>query len=76
MNEVSPWAEYGLVGLVLFALFSLLVWVVRGIVAHLDTAEARHRDERREWKREADTREEKLRFVVDKLADAVRDLKR
>lgn len=45
-TDLAPWAEYGLAGLVISALFGLVIFLLNG-----------HRTERSEWSRDAKDRE-------------------
>ena len=70
-NEaITPWAEHGLAGLVIFALFGLVFFVLRG-----------HKVERREWTVDARDREttrvvqnESFIKVQSAMTDAVKEL--
>lgn len=53
MNEIgnhSPWAEYGLPGLIIFAFFVLLMFASKKILEHLEKQAAEHKAERTEWR--------------------------
>lgn len=63
--EPSVWAEYGLGGLVILALFVFLFWISR-----------QHRDERKEWRQDAERRDDKLTSALGDLKDAVKDAAR
>lgn len=69
-GDPTKWSEYGLAGLVIFALFGLVVFLLR-----------QHKDERTEWKNqvgdiESTRSEQSERFikVQSELSVAVRDL--
>lgn len=57
------WAEFGLAGLVIGALFFVLVMLYRS-----------HREERKEWRDEASQREERGTSAIDGLGDVVSEL--
>lgn len=59
------WAEFGLAGAVIGALFFTLWFLLR-----------LHKDERKEWKDDAGKRDEQVTTVINKLTDAVKDLGR
>ena len=86
-TDFAPWAEFGLAGLVICALFAVLGLTIRIALTKFDEREQRHNAERSEWRglhasereawrNDATTRSEALRIVVAELRDAVRDLAR
>jgi hypothetical protein len=80
----ASWSEYGLAGMVIAALLALIVWGMRIFVARLDASEVRHaaertefltrhQAERKEWKDEANLREDRLLHVLSDLKHAIRE---
>lgn len=71
-EAISQWAEFGLAGLVIFALFGVLVFLFRS-----------HKEERKEWREDAkemhrETTETTtgLTKVVSELTEAVKEMGR
>ncbi len=63
--EPNTWAQFGFGGLVSLALFVFLFWISR-----------QHRDERKEWRQDAERRDDKLTDALGELKDAVKDAAR
>jgi len=70
IGELTPWEKHGLPGLVIFALFGLVFWVMKN-----------HRGERRQWTVDANAREdvrvkqnETYIKVQGEFSEAVREL--
>lgn len=63
--EPTAWAEHGLAGLVILALFLMLAFLLK-----------LHAGERKEWRQDAGARQGKTDAVIGKLADAIRDAAR
>lgn len=49
---ISEWSQFGLAGLVIGALFVVLMIIVRWLVSYIDKQSTIHRDERKEWREE------------------------
>ncbi len=71
-ESLSSWAEFGLVGLVIFALFGVLVFLFKS-----------HSEERREWRTEIKDQHsstlkssEKLHTAIGSLTESIKDLRR
>ena len=61
----GDWAQFGIAGLVIFALFASL-WKMLG----------EHRAERNEWRQSAEKREEKTERALTELTRVIRDRNR
>lgn len=68
----SLWAQFGIAGGALFALWAS----VKALVGRLDRADDRHTAERAEWRKDAATRQERSDVVVEKLTEAIKELKK
>lgn len=69
MFAPSDWAQFGLAGVVIAALF----WLVVSYGKRQDVQEAAHRDERREWRESEERRTEKLEAALNALTEALRN---
>lgn len=73
------WAEFGLAGMVILALIVGLIFIVRGMVEQftdsLDKINSDHKEERKEWRQEAERRGGKTDSVIKELTHAVLKLK-
>lgn len=74
----SLWAQFGIAGGALFALWAS----VKALVARLDRADDRHTAERAEWREDAATRQAQSEAsqarsdaVVEKLTEAIKELR-
>jgi hypothetical protein len=78
------WSKFGLPGLVIFVLFSILVAVVWFVVKRFDKIDERninhnkslaqaHRDERLEWRNNSDKQLDRFENAITRLADGIRD---
>ena len=72
--EGFDWERHGLAGLVIATLFVVLVWVLKVGFRKIEKLDEEHRQERAEWKNEANSREDKLLAVVNELTIVVREL--
>jgi hypothetical protein len=70
-DYIAPWANYGLSGLVIGALF-ITIWAIgkQGLLHILDM----HREERQEWREMMKNLVEKNDEAINKLADAVNSM--
>lgn len=67
----SLWAQFGIAGAAIFAL-----WMsVKALVGRLDRADERHTAERTEWRSDASQRQDRSDAVVEKLTEAIKELK-
>lgn len=62
-QAIKAFIEYGIAGVVILALF----WLVKYILST-------HKEERTEWRREANDQQDQTRAVVRELTSAVRDI--
>jgi type VI protein secretion system component VasK len=69
-TDLAPWTEYGLAGLVIAALFGLVIFLLKG-----------HKEERREWSKDAKERElcrdsqgDEFIKVQAKMTEAIKEL--
>jgi len=81
------WAKFGLPGLVIFALFVILISVVWLTIKRFDKIDKRnvdhakemassHREERAEWRESSMKQIDKFESSITRLADGIRDTKR
>ncbi|MEO1530279.1 MAG: hypothetical protein AAFX06_33220 [Planctomycetota bacterium] len=66
-TDVSPWAQFGLAGLVIAALFGVLGLIVKWAVGHITSQATTHREERAEWRASDERRQTEF---CDALKDA------
>jgi len=74
MEEISGWSEFGLAGLVVAALFSIMFIIVKWLIAHIDKEAERHQSERSEWREVSKDAVEGVETAVDKMSDRIQDL--
>lgn len=78
------WAKFGLPGLVIFALFAILIAVVWFTIRRFDKVDERnkdhikdmalaHREERAEWRESSAKQIDKFETSITRLADGIRD---
>jgi hypothetical protein len=63
------WGQFGLAGLTIGALF----WLVWHLGKRYDAQAKLHRDERKEWRDDANARHADMARALDGLTDAIRD---
>lgn len=84
IGDPSLWAKFGLSGLVIFALFTVMSFMVWFTIKRFDKIDARntnaaakqaddHRDERGEWRRTSTQQIDKFEIAITRLADGIRD---
>ena len=87
VGDPSIWAEFGLAGLVIFALFTLLMGVAIYAIKRFDVVDARHNKhsndmaelhsgERKEWRDNSSRQIEKFENAITRLADGIRDTRK
>lgn len=74
MTDVEPWKEFGLAGLVIFALFCTLFVIVRWLITYTDNLSKAHREERKEWRESNEKSNDKFETVAKELTTAIREL--
>lgn len=74
--DPSHWAQFGLAGCVICALFGTLNFFITQHRSERETLLGIHKDERKEWRHEASEREAGLRQALTQLEDAIRDTRR
>ena len=67
--DVNPWAQFGLAGLVIGALFFVLVLIVKWLVSHIDKQAETHKQERADWTSSTDKKSEEFRQTTEKVVD-------
>jgi hypothetical protein len=75
LGDPSGWAEFGLIGLVVFALFTIGSaggWVLFKFIEKLLDG---HRDERSEWKKQDDEVHSKTVNAITAQTDAIKEVK-
>lgn len=83
-TDIAPWAEYGVAGLVIFAMFGVLIWLLRSHSSerkdlHKECRDERremmeaHRAERDEWNNAQDRREGRSEALFKSLEQTIRD---
>lgn len=70
-----PWQHFGLPGLVIAALFGLVVFIIRQNNGRFDALEKRHRAERDEWRRSDDQRSRNIEAAMNRIADAINHMR-
>ena len=73
MGEPGTWAEFGLPGLVIFALFASIFFIVKTGLTSITKINDSHKDERKEWRSEATARQESTNVVIKELSEAIKD---
>ena len=84
IGDASLWSQFGLAGLVIFALFAILVTVVWFTVKRFDAIDERstehskdihmmHKEEREEWRQSSSKQLDKFEHAISRLADSIRD---
>lgn len=53
-GELTSWSEFGLQGLIIFALFSGFAVVIKWMINHIDKKDERHFEERMRWRESID----------------------
>lgn len=87
IGSPDVWAEFGLQGLVIFALFSILIGVLWFMLKRFDTIDVRHneaikgiykahKEERDEWRENSVRHADKLEQALTRLTDGIRDTRR
>ena len=71
---IEQWSQFGLAGLVIFALFTTLFVIVRWLIAHIDKQAVEHRSERAEWRSSSEKTNENITRTVDELSKSIRDI--
>ncbi|MEO1528705.1 MAG: hypothetical protein AAFX06_25060 [Planctomycetota bacterium] len=69
ISDVSPWAEYGLPGLVILAFFGLFYLVVRWAGGHINKQAESHREERSEWRKSNEQMQTEFRGTIERTSD-------
>ena len=72
----TDWSQFGLAGLVIGALFTVLFLFVKAAISRLEEMDSIHREERQEWRHTFERRDDKLESVLDRLTEAVKELKK
>jgi uncharacterized membrane protein YccC len=83
--EALRWEDYGIFGLIIGAMFALLVWVIKNHEQERREMRTMHKEEREAWEERADLRlakldvdmqrrEDRLENVLRELTQAVRDI--
>ena len=71
---MTGWEEFGIAGLVIGALFYTLFRLVQHQKDERTETRDLHREERKEWKEEANQREENLGTILSDLETTIQDL--
>lgn len=74
-KQAVTWAEFGLAGLVIMALFILLGWTIYLSNKERDRTSATHKEERTEWRESSERQVEKLGNAIDGISSAIREHK-
>lgn len=86
IGDPSIWAKFGISGLVIFTLFSILIFTILFTIKRFDKIDARnieaaknlensHREERLEWRVSNREQVDKFATEMSRLADSIRDNK-
>lgn len=73
-SSVAPWAEHGILGLVIGALFVALFAIVKWLISHIDNQSEKHREERREWREAAERITKDVEASSNVLSDGIKEL--
>ena len=71
--EVSPWAQFGILGAVVGSLFGVVMYLLNGHKTERKEQDDLHRSERGEWRQSEEKRSERMEGVVKELTDAIRN---
>lgn len=86
IGNANLWAKFGIEGLVIFALFMVLIFCVWLTIRRFDKVDERnlkasqrlldqHREERKEWRESNDKQIDKFEQAITRLADGIKDSK-
>lgn len=67
ITDPTLWAQFGLEGLVIFALFALAAWMVKLNINAINKQSDEHRAERKDWK-------DANNLQLDRFENSIRDL--
>lgn len=70
-KQAATWAEYGLAGLVILALFLLVFWLVHANGKERAETRDAHSSERKEWHASSAQQAERLEKAFEKVSDAI-----
>ena len=73
-SNVAPWAEHGILGLVIGALFVALFAIVKWLIGHIDNQSEKHREERREWRESAERITKDVEASSNTLSEGIKEL--
>ena len=73
-GEMTEWAQHGLAGLVIFALFGLIAYLLVGFRAERKDDSEMHRTERAEWHMRIDSNQARSDKVCSELTMAIKEL--
>ena len=73
-SNVAPWAEHGILGLVIGALFVALFAIVKWLIGHIDHQSEKHREERREWRESAERITKDVEASSNTLSEGIKEL--
>lgn len=68
IGDPSPWAQFGLAGLVIFALFVVLLFVLRFAFEQHKSLNESHKEERVEWRIESGQERKENRELLKEIA--------
>lgn len=74
VENVSHWAEFGLAGLVIAALFGALFVIVKWLIAHIDKQAETHRAERHEWQAQSGAVAERVEKATEEISQGIKEL--
>ncbi len=69
------WSQFGLAGLVIFALFGLVVLLVYKNMDAIKSQASEHKSERREWRESNGRQADRFENAVNNLVAGLRDTK-
>ena len=84
LGDAELWASFGLPGLIIFALFVTLLFMVWFMVSRIDNMDKRndvrsrdqanmHRDERREWKKDSERQLDRFEQTITRLVKGLKE---
>lgn len=71
-SHVEEFAQFGLAGLVILALFFVLYQLINGAMKRYDSVMSEHRSERKEWRESEDKRSERMDRTLNELTASIR----
>lgn len=71
LEALPEWSQFGLAGLIVAAMFWLLWNVIKSSMERFDTVMKEHREERSEWRKSSESRDDKLERTLSEVTRAL-----